>query len=422
MKYFIKTFGCKLNHSDSSLMDIFLSEKYTKAETIDSADFVILNTCGVVDTTSSKILKEARELKQRGKVIILGGCLPETMKEECREVSNGIFSPTNIDKINEVVDIVLDGGRIEMFDSTELDKSIFIRNERPSDSVSAIIAVSEGCLGCCSYCVTRLARRKLISFDRKNILMQINHCLKNGFREIQLTSQDLAIYGFDKGRQDLSLLMKDIKSLEGKFRVKLGMMNPGWTKRIIDEVLIEMEDEKFYKFLHVPVQSGSNELLLKMRRGYEQDDFIEIATKMRQKFNDVIFSTDVIVGHPQETEKMFMETVDMLKNVKPDIIHIFKFSSRPNTPDKKLKDLPDRIKKERSRIVTDLFHTMNEEKNKNYVGKIFEVLVVERRDNTYIGRTSSGRAVVLTKESNLGSFIQVKIVDFKWNYLIGTEV
>ncbi|MCK9578158.1 tRNA (N(6)-L-threonylcarbamoyladenosine(37)-C(2))-methylthiotransferase [bacterium] len=422
MKYFIKTYGCKLNHSDSSLMDIFLSEKHTKVNEINLADFVVLNTCGVVDTTSTKILKEAKELKESGKILILGGCLPESMKDECRKVSDGILSPTNIDKINEVVDIVLDGGKVEMFDSTELDKSIFIRNERPTNSVSAIIAVSEGCLGCCSYCVTRFARRNLISFDRKNLLIQINHFLENGFKEIQLTSQDLAIYGFDNGKQDLPILMKEIKSLEGDFRVKLGMMNPGWTKRIIGDLLREMNDEKFYKFLHIPVQSGSDELLLKMRRGYQQDDFVEIVEKFRNEFGDVILSTDIIVGHPLETEDMFLDTVNMLNKVKPDIIHIFKFSNRPNTPDEKLKDLPDRIKKERSRILTDLFHNMNEEKNKEYIGKIFEVLVVEKRNETYIARTNSGRAVVLVGKNDIGSFIKVKIIDFRWNYLLGTRV
>ncbi|MCK9393881.1 threonylcarbamoyladenosine tRNA methylthiotransferase, partial [bacterium] len=123
MKYFIKTYGCKLNHSDTALMEIFLNENYEKSENADLADFVILNTCGVVDTTSTKILKEAGELKKKGKIIILGGCLPETMKDECRQVSDGILGPTNIDKINEVVEMVLDGGKIEMLDNTELDKS-----------------------------------------------------------------------------------------------------------------------------------------------------------------------------------------------------------------------------------------------------------------------------------------------------------
>ncbi|MFA5080448.1 MAG: tRNA (N(6)-L-threonylcarbamoyladenosine(37)-C(2))-methylthiotransferase [Candidatus Paceibacterota bacterium] len=423
MKYFIKTYGCKLNHSDSALMEIFLNENYERAEDMDSAHFVILNTCGVVDTTSNKILKEAKELKEKGKIVILGGCLPETMKNECRKISDGIFSPTNIDKINEVVKIVLDGGKVEMFDSTELDKSIFIRNEKPVNSISSIIAISEGCLGCCSYCVTRLARRKLVSFDMENILLQVNHFLKNGFKEIQLTSQDLAVYGFDKGSQNLPLLLNRINSLEGDFRVKLGMMNPGWAKKIVDEVLEEMDSEKYYKFLHIPVQSGSTELLSKMRRGYKREDFEEIADKFRNKFDDVIFSTDIIVGHPLETDDMFLETVEMLKVVRPEIIHIFKFSKRPNTLDEKLRDLPDRIKKDRSRIITRLFHKMNEDTNKKFIGKIECVLVIEKRADIFLSRTNSGRTVVL-RENNLhiGEFINVKIVSSKWNYLEGTSV
>ncbi|MDD5639536.1 MAG: tRNA (N(6)-L-threonylcarbamoyladenosine(37)-C(2))-methylthiotransferase [Candidatus Pacebacteria bacterium] len=423
MKYFIKTFGCKLNHSDSALMDIFLSKKYEKTSNIDLADFVVLNTCGVVDTTANKILKEAGELRQQKKVVILGGCLPETMKNECKKVSDGILGPTNIDKICDIVDTALNGEMMETFDSKEFDKSVFIRNDIPINSTSAIVAISEGCLGCCSYCVTRLARRKLFSFNMENILLQINHFLKNGFREIQLTSQDLAIYGFDKGSQDLPFLLNRISFLEGDFKVKLGMMNPGWTKKIINDVLKEMNSEKYYKFLHIPVQSGSNELLLKMRRGYEREDFEEIANKFRNKFEDVIFSTDIIVGHPLETNDMFLETIKMLKKIQPEIIHIFKFSKRPNTLDENLCDLPDRIKKDRSRVITNLFHKMNEDTNRRFIGRIECVLVTEKRGDIFLSRTNSGRAVVL-RENNLsiGKFVKVKIINSKWNYLEGKVI
>jgi len=423
MKYFIKTYGCKLNHSDSSLMEFFLNKKYEKASSELEADFVVINTCSVVDATSSKILKEARGLRDMGKIVIFGGCLPEAMKDECERVANGVLVPTNIDKILSVVESAVNGNNISIFESTNVDKSLFLKNSKPQDSISGIVAISEGCLGSCTYCVTRLARKKLISFDSKNIIAQINNLLSSGFKEIQLTSQDLAVYGFDQGSQKLPQLLSDINSLSGNFRVKLGMMNPGWAGKIIDDILIELQGRNFYKFLHIPIQSGDNDLLLKMQRGYNIEDFKLIADKFRDRFSNSILSTDIIVGHPLETDEMFFNTVKVLKEIRPEIIHIFKFSKRPNTIDEKHKDLPDRIKKDRSRIITKLFHEMNEETNQGFIGKNEEVLVVERRADSFISRTNSGRAVVLEKNGlKLGDFIKIRVIGSKWNYLVGEIV
>lgn len=419
MKYFIKTYGCKLNHSDSALMEFFLDKKYKKAFNIEEADLVIINTCNVVETTANNILKEAKELKKAGKLIIFGGCLTQAIKDG-DEIADGILTPANIDKIELVAEAVLKGEKAYIFEESNIDKSSYLKDAKPINSVSTIVAISEGCLGSCTYCATKLARKKLISFERKNIILQIENLLKQGFKEIQLTSQDLAVYGFDSGKQELPELMKDINSLAGEFRVRLGMMNPGWAIKIIDSILDKMESDKFYKFLHIPLQSGNDFLLEKMQRGYKVEDFELIASKFRNKFADGILATDVIIGHPLETEEMFGQTLEVLKKVRPDIIHIFKFSKRPNTTDEKLKDWPDRIKKDRSRIATELFHKMNLETNQQFVGKKVKVLIIEKRNDVFVARMNSGRAVIL-KENDLkiGEFRDAEIIGSKWNYLAG---
>ena len=196
------------------------------------------------------------------------------------------------------------------------------------------------------------------------------------------------------------------------------MMNPGHTKKIIKKLIKAYESDKLYKFLHLPLQSGDNEVLKRMKRNYRVEDFIQISKTFRSKFKDSVLATDIIVGHPWETEQSFQKTLKIINQIKPDIVHIFKFSKRKNTPDYALKDWPDRIKKQRSRELTKLFQDISREKNQRMKGKIFQALVIEKRG---LARTNSGRAVVLDK-GKPGSLVKAKIIEGKWNYLLGKVV
>jgi MiaB-like tRNA modifying enzyme len=419
MNFYLKTYGCKLNQADSELIRGLLLKDYQESSR-EEADFVILNTCGVVETTERKILKEALALKKQGKKIIISGCLPLISFEECSNVADGIIGPTNISSISLIVKKILEGEKAVDIKKKKIDKSdLCLKKKRVErETSSAIISIAEGCLGSCSYCATRFARKELTSFDINNIVKEAKSVINSGFKEIQLTSQDLSVYGMDKGKQMLPELLKELTTIEGDFRIKLGMMNPGHANKMLPELLKVYESDKIYKFIHIPLQSGDNELLKKMNRGYSVADFINTAQEFKKKFKDVIIATDIIVGHPLENEESFNKTIKVIKKIKPDIIHIFKFSKRKGTPDFNLKDLPDRIKKDRSRILTELFEVLNLEKNKKYLGKKFNVLIIEKRKNKYLARTQSGRAVVLDK-GEIGSFAKVKITDYRWNYLVG---
>ena len=417
MNFYLKTYGCKLNQADSELIRGLLLKDH-KESSKEEADFVVLNTCGVVEKTERKILKEAIELKQKGKKIIISGCLPLISFDECSKVADGIIGPTNISSISLIVKKVLKGEKAIDIKKKKIDKSdLCLKKKRGErESCSAIISIAEGCLGSCSYCATRLARKELCSLDIENIIKETKSVISSGFKEIQLTSQDLSVYGMEKGKQMLPELLEELIKIKGDFRIKLGMMNPGHALKMIKKLLKAYESDKMYKFIHIPLQSGDDELLKKMNRGYSASDFMAVAEAFKKKFKDGIIATDIIVGHPLETETSFNRTIKVIKKIKPDIIHIFKFSKRRGTTDFKLKDYPDRIKKDRSRIVSELFENLNLEKNKKYLGKKFNVLIVEKRKNKYLARTDSGRAVVLD-EGEVGSFVKVKIVDYKWNYL-----
>jgi len=422
MNFHLKTYGCKLNQADSELIRGLLLKNHKEASR-EEADFIILNTCGVVEKTERKILKEATDLKKKGKKIIISGCLPLISFEECNKIADGIIGPTNISSINLIVEKVLKGEKALDIKKKKIDKSDLCLEKKREErkTCSAIISIAEGCLGSCSYCATRFARKELNSFSVENIVKEAKTVLASGFKEIQLTSQDLSVYGIEKGKQMLPELLKELVKIEGDFRIKLGMMNPGHALKMIDRLLKAYESDKIYKFIHIPLQSGDDELLKKMNRGYSASDFITVAQVFKKKFKDGIIATDIIIGHPLETEESFEKTIKVIKKIKPDVIHIFKFSKRKGTPDFNLKDYPDRIKKERSRILTELFKNLNLEKNKKYLNKKFNVLIIEKRKDKYLARTESGRAVVLGK-GEIGTFVKVKIVDYRWNYLIASNI
>lgn len=406
-KYYIETFGCKLNYTDSQRIKNELDKEF-KSTSLEEADFVVLNTCAVVEKTERKIFKLADDLRKKKKIVIMTGCLPMT-SQECLNHADKVIGIESINKINEIIK------GIETSCFKEFKKKCCFSPIKGTSSV--IIPIAEGCVGECTYCVTRLARKQLKSFQIKDIVFNSKKAVDLGFKEIQLTSQDLSIYGLDKGKLMLPQLLKELIKIKGEFKIKLGMMNPGTTKKILKPLLKIYESDKLYKFIHIPLQSGDNEVLKKMKRKYKTEDFISIIKEFRKKFKDSIIATDIIVGHPLEDEKAFNNTIKTIIKTKLEIIHIFKFSKRKGTPDYKLLDLVDRIKKQRSRKLTKLFIEINEKRNKRFINKSLDCLMI----NKTLARTNSGRAVIVNK-GKIGYYEKIKINDSKWNYLIGKVV
>jgi MiaB-like tRNA modifying enzyme len=406
MKFYLETYGCKLNEADSEVIRGILSKKYEEVLDENDADFIILNTCGVIDKTEKKIIDRTKYFQRQGKKVFWSGCLPLITKNN---VSNGSIGTNNLFDIEKVII-----NEENFLFKDKVDKSCLCDLKKRKEGISATVAISDGCLGNCSYCGSRFARKELFSFSKENILKEIVLALKTK-KEILLTSQGLATYGLDKGKQELVDLLSDILNIDNNFRLRLGMMSPKFTKNIINDLVELYQDEKLYKFLHLPIQSGDSNLLKEMHRGYDIEDILDIVNKFRSIERDTILATDIIVGHPKETEEAFQNTVNLINKIKPDVLHVFRYSKREGTEDSKLKELDSKIKKERSRILVELFHKYNLEKNKEFIGKEFEVLILED-DN--LSRTNSGRAVVV-KNGKAGELKKVKIVNCNWNYLIG---
>ncbi len=418
MKVYIETYGCTMNQADSDIMRGLLSREYAFADSADNADVVIVNTCGVIGFTERKILRRIEEIKRMGKKVIAAGCLARIARKRL-EMADALVSPDNVHRIGEAVKAVLNGKRVEIINVSKVDKAEISGVKcRLNENAIAIVSISEGCLGNCSYCATKIARGRLRSFSIEKIVEEVKRVVEMGYREIQLTSQDTGAYGKDKGYR-LPDLLEKIAEIEGDFRVRVGMMNPQHAMEILDDLIEAFKSEKIYKFLHLPVQSGDNKILMDMRRNHTVEDFEEVVRAFRKAFDDVLLSTDVIVGFPTESEESFEKTVELVKRVKPDIVNITRFSPREGTLAAKLKDIPDWIKKERSRRLTKICEEIGLENNLRFVGKKMRVLVTKRGKNeTLLARTDSYRPVVL-EEGRIGEFYKAKVVDAKFNYLVG---
>jgi len=410
----IETYGCTMNQADSDIIRAYLSENFTMSS-VEDADVVVINSCGVIDFTERKIIRRILELKNAGKRVVLAGCLTRISKQAL-ELADSAISPDNLDKVVDAVRSAFDGG-VHFLEWSNADKSCLqkLRNE----GAIAIVSISEGCLGHCSFCATKFARGKLRSFSLSGILQEVENAVKLGFREIQLTSQDTGCYGLDKGDFMLPKLLEEISLIDGDFRVRVGMMNPQHARAQLDRLLNAFGSEKIYKFLHIPVQSGDNKVLEDMRRDHTVEDFLEVVDAFRNNF-EITLATDIIVGFPTETEESFWKTYDLVQEVKPDIVNITRFSKRKGTPAEKLKEIPGWIVKERSRKLTELCVRIGLENNRKFLGREVKVLVTSPGKRFMLARTDSYRAVITTGE--LGEFKMVRIGSCRHNYLLDEKL
>ncbi len=406
MNYTTKTYGCKLNQSETRELEKILSGNFNKSSE-KKADLVLINSCGIIKKTELKVIKEIKKMKKKGKRVVVTGCLP-AMNEELKGLADLVISGNDPNKFKKKIS--------SLFELKEEKANFSMRKESAS---SVILPISTGCLGNCSYCSAKIARGKLQSYSERDIIKKVKESLNLGYKEIQLTSQDLGIYGMDKGSSALNDLLNNLISIDKKFRIKLGMMNPGFILDFFEDLLDLFQSNKLYNFLHLPVQSGDDEILKVMRRQHTVGDFINFVELIKNKYEDFLISTDIIVGFPGETEDSFNKTLHLIRKTRPHIVNITRYSKRKGTDAAKMKDMPSKIKKERSRKLTKLTKKIRLEDNQKMTGRQFEALIFrEGKKDTKLARIPNGKAVVLNS-GKVGTFKKIKIIDFKHNYLIG---
>lgn len=405
MPIYLETYGCTMNKADSEIIKALLQNEIT--DNFDNADLVIINSCGVKGPTEHKIRKRIKEIQALNKPLIVAGCLPTIS-----DVNTNVVG-TNVYDIVEAVKKVRHGQEVHIIKEEKENKLCY---PRIGDTVKGIIPISEGCVGSCTYCAARIARGHLFSYPVESIVKTAQNFINQGYKELQITSQDTGCYGLDHGEK-LPFLLETLLSLKGKFKIRVGMMNPNHVSDILDDLLNVYYNEKIYKFLHIPVQSGNDEILERMNRKYTVSQFLEICQVFRKEFPDLCVWTDIIVGFPTETEAQFEDTLDLVRKIQPDKINVTRYSPRPNTKAAQMPQFPDWIKKERSRKLHKLRMDISLKINKLYVGNSFEVLINKKGlvESTMIGRTFNYKPVVCTGE--LGEFKMVTIKSAKPTYL-----
>jgi len=404
MKFHIITIGCILNRSESQRMRYLLEkEGYEYVENPDEADILIINTCTVKTPSENKTYRLLREYKD--KKIILTGCLVQHQPEKFENYTLvGIYE---IDKIVNAVKSLINGKIVKYLEVKNINKlNIPSIDKYPIK----IIPIQEGCLWNCAYCATKLARRLLQSFPPRDVYSEIQDAVEKGLNIIYFTGTDLAAYGIDLGI-DLADLLYGIRELEGDFYIRVGMANPGIINKFIDRLLDAYNHPRILKFFHIPVQSGSNKVLRSMRRGYTIEEFYELVEKIRKKYYEASIATDIIVGYPTEDEEDFKKTLELIEEVKFDVINLSKFWPRPKTPAFSIKPLKGEIVKNRSRTVKKLFDITARERNKIWLGWEGYCIVEDKgKGNSWICRNYAYKQIIVKSNENLlGKILKVKI-------------
>ncbi|MBM3292574.1 tRNA (N(6)-L-threonylcarbamoyladenosine(37)-C(2))-methylthiotransferase, partial [Candidatus Bathyarchaeota archaeon] len=290
-----------------------------------------------------------------------------------------------------------------------------------SNKIIHIVPISSGCLGNCSYCIVKFARGKIVSFPKSNIIKDIQNALSEGCKEIWITAEDTAAYNFEG--TTLDKLLKSITDIPMDFKIRVGMMTPNQALKISEGLIEVYKNDKIFKFLHVPVQSGSNEVLMNMNRYYKVEDFKYLISKFRLEISALSVSTDIICGFPGETKEQFNESLELIEWLKPDVLNISKFGLRPRTEAKNMKQIPGYEIKNRSVELTKRWKKISSDQNQTWINWEGEILIDEYgRNLTIVGRNFCYKTIVVDTSSKLGSIINVKVSESRQGYLKGIEI
>ncbi|MGQ9538603.1 MAG: tRNA (N(6)-L-threonylcarbamoyladenosine(37)-C(2))-methylthiotransferase [Candidatus Bathycorpusculaceae bacterium] len=424
---FLKSFGCSTNLADGEVLaGCLVKAGYRLVDEVADADVVIYNTCAVKGPTENRMINILKQVP-RGKKLIVVGCLPlinfERLQREVR--FDGVAGPALGEKIVDVVDAVLKGEKVLALEGAEKAKPSLHLPRIRLNPVVGVMPISYGCLGSCAYCCVVFARGRLRSYTISEIIERVKADLTAGVQEFWLTSQDTACYGIDIGT-NLAELIKAVCAVDGNFKVRVGMMTPNAALKILKDLIEAFKDEKVFKFIHLPVQSGDDQILEDMRRFYTVAEFKRIIEAFRNAFPKMAIATDFICGFPGETKEAFEKTLQLMKEVKPDIANISKFFARPRTLAAKMGNaIPYSIIKERSTTLSHLASKIAFEKNLEWMGWEGEILIDEwgKVSGSWIGRNFAYKPIAVKSGENLLSkVVRVKISNVFPTYLKGELV
>lgn len=380
-----------------------------------AADIIILNLCTVKgDHQALRTLKETT--KQYTAKIIAAGCILESTKTILRKENPALslLNTNNIHNIVEVVEGVIEG---DVIDALEKNKTTKINLPKVRlNPIINIVPVGNGCTSICTYCSVKLIKGNIQSYTIQEIVDEVKRSVAEGVKEIYLTGQDTGAYGLDWKRDpqnkgiELPELIDALTRIPGDFMIRVGMASPNHVYRYLDRLIAIYRHPKVYKFLHIPVQSGSDKVLRDMKRPYSVEQYKACVQKFKRAYPEITIATDIIVGFPEETEADFKETLRLLEETKPDVVNRSRFAPRPGTKAAGMKQVATNSAKERSKVLMEVAEKISKERNAVWKCWTGNVLVDEYgKNNTMVGRNYAYKPILVKGRYSLGEEIEVTI-------------
>lgn len=428
MKYFIKTFGCQMNTSDSERIASFLEDhNFKPAAKIEEADLAIFNTCGIKQTAENRaysMINNLRKAKKDNVQIVMTGCLANRKDVQARMKKNvNLFTeiknfPSEVSEILYKASSKKNGNPLskENIDYLSIDP-------KHTNSFIAYVPIMTGCNNFCSYCVVPYARGREVSRDADEIIAEVKSLVTQGYKHIMLLGQNVNSYNSPTKGMDFPMLLKKLNKISGKFWLSYVSSHP----KDMSEELVEAtaKCKKVCEWIHLPLQAGNDDVLRRMNRKYTHDHYLKLIRKIRAQFKkhkpDSLYSvsSDIIVGFPGESKVQFSDSEMMMEKCKFDMVFFGQFSPRPGTVAWKLKDNVSRKEKERREItLNEILKKTTFANNKKYIGKTLEVLIEKEKDGYYFGKTRTQKNVKIeSKKKNLvGKFAKVQVIKANiWN-------
>ncbi|XP_066481020.1 threonylcarbamoyladenosine tRNA methylthiotransferase isoform X2 [Tiliqua scincoides] len=389
-KIWIRTWGCSHNNSDGEYMAGQLAAfGYKITENAAEADLWLLNSCTVKSPAEDHFRNSIKKAQEEKKKVVLAGCVPQAQPRQDYLSGLSIIGVQQIDRVVEVVEETIKGHSVRLLGQKKDNGKRLggARLDLPKirkNPLIEIISINTGCLNACTYCKTKHARGDLASYPIEELVGRAKQSFQEGVCEIWLTSEDTGAYGRDIGTDLPTLLWKLVEVIPEGAMLRLGMTNPPYILEHLEEMAKILNHPRVYAFLHVPVQTASDSILMDMKREYCVADFERVVDYLQEKVPGITIATDIICGFPGETDEDFQETVKLVEKYKFPSLFINQFYPRPGTPAAKMHQVPAQVKKQRTKELSRLFHSYNPydhkvlvPKNPEIMGKMVEVDVYE---------------------------------------------
>jgi MiaB-like tRNA modifying enzyme len=394
---YIETYGCRYNFGDTAkLVEVLHHYGCEVVEDPGKAEAIIVNTCTVVGPTERRMLRRLAGFRDRD--LYVTGCMPGVQREAILAVCSPAFiAPETIHELYRSVGTVA-GGSV------------------------GIVQLAQGCAGSCTYCITRFARGPLKSFSEEEIVAQVREFVAAGAVEIQLTAQDVSAWGMDTG-QSLPELLIALNRIPGNHRIRVGMMNPATVKSQTRALIKAFSGDHIFRFIHLPVQSGSDSVLAAMGRDYTAGEYEKIVRSFRKQFPEITVVTDMIVGFCGETEDDFAASLNLIRRIKPAKVNVTRYSRRPFTSISGEKDIPDTVKKDRSRTMNSVAEEVYISLNAVHLGKTRPFIVTETlRRGSVMTRSPEYTGIVLHEDLPVGFRGEAVLVQDRKYFFMGERL